>query len=59
MRTWAIEIGKCGWGISGGLVSEMRLGWVRIWTCSGSVVIPLSNLRQALADAAAELRRGR
>lgn len=56
-RTWAIEIGKCGWGSSGGLVPELRLGWVRLWTCSGSVVRPLATLRQALADAAEELRR--
>lgn len=56
-RTFAIEIGRCGFGVSGGLVPEIRLGIVRIWTCSGSVVSQLAKLRQALADAAQELRR--
>jgi hypothetical protein len=56
-RTWALEIGRCGWGVSGGLVPELRLGWVRFWTCSGSVVNTIATLRQALADAAEELRR--
>lgn len=56
-RTFAIEIGRCGFGASGGLVPELRLGWVRIWTCSGSVVETLSRLRIALAQAADELRR--
>lgn len=57
MRTWAIEFGKCGWGLSGGLVPELRLGCVRLWTCADSVVETLRKLRTALADAAAELKR--
>jgi len=55
-RTWAIETGRCGWGVSGGLVPELRLGWVRLWTCSGSIVSTLATLRQSLANAAEELR---
>lgn len=57
MRTWAIETGRCGWGATSGLIPELRLGWVRLWTCSGSVVSTIASLRQALADAAEELRR--
>lgn len=57
VRTWTIETGKCGWGWSGGLVPELRLGWARFWWCQGSVVETLSKLRAALADAAAELKR--
>jgi len=57
MRTFAIEWGACGWGAAGGLVPELRLGRVRIWTCAGSVVGQLSWLRIALADAAAELKK--
>lgn len=56
MRTWALEWGACGWGWSGGLVPELRLGHVRVWTCKGSVVEQLAKLRRALADAAAELK---
>jgi len=58
-RTFAVEFGCCGWGASGGLVPELRLGVVRLWTCDGSVVEMLSKLRVALADAAAELKRGK
>lgn len=58
-RTFSLELGKCGWGCSGGLVPELRLGRVRLWTCNGSVVDMLSNLRIALANAAAELRLNR
>ena len=56
-RTFSIELGSCGWGCDGGLVPELRLGWVRVWTCDGSVVEMLAKLRVALAEAAAELRR--
>jgi len=58
-RTFAIEFGRCGFGVSGGLVPELRLGWVRMWTCSGSVISALSHLRTSLADAVAELKRSR
>lgn len=57
-RTFSTEIGRCGWGVSGGLVPELRLGFVRFWTSDGSVVALLSRLRIALAEAAAELRKG-
>lgn len=56
-RTWAVEFGRCGWGGAWGLVPELRLGWFRLWTCSGSVVETLARLRRSLADAAAEMRR--
>lgn len=59
MRTWAIEIGLCGWGVSGGLVPEIRLGVIRFWTCSGSVAGLLKRLQGSLALAANELRRGK
>lgn len=59
MRTFSIEFGRCGWGCSGGLIPELRLGRVRFWTCNGSVVEMLSKLRIALAEAAAELRLNR
>jgi hypothetical protein len=57
MRTFAIEFGRCRWGASGGLVPELRLGWVRIWTCEGSIAVVLEKLRTATADALEELGR--
>jgi hypothetical protein len=57
MRTFALEWGACGFGVSGGLVPEIRLGWVRLWTCSGSVVSVVARAQAALTAAAAELRK--
>ena len=48
MRTYAITFERCGWGISGGLVPEIRLGWVRLWKCRGSVISQLASMRVAL-----------
>lgn len=56
MRTFAIEFGWCGWGAAGGLVPEMRLGWVRLWTCQGSVVAILARSEAALRAARDALR---
>jgi hypothetical protein len=57
MRTFAIEFGRCGWGAQGGLVPELRIGWVRVWTCSGSVMAILWSMREATAAALVELGR--
>lgn len=57
--TFAIEVGWCGFGMSGGLVPEVRCGVIRCWFCRGSVAGQLSVLRVALAEAVAELKRGR
>jgi hypothetical protein len=43
MHTWTyfIEFGWCGWGCSGGLIPEIRFGFVRIayaGACRGSFI---------------------
>ena len=50
------EVGWCGFGASGGLVPELRLGVVRFAVTRGSVAERLRSMLRALADAAAELR---
>jgi len=51
------EIGWCGFGASGGLVPEVRLGLLRIAVTRGSVVERLRQMLAALSDAAAALRQ--
>ena len=55
MRTFAIEWGRCGFGVTGGLVPELRIGLIRVWTCSGSVMALLWKAREATARALEEL----
>lgn len=57
-RTLALEIGRCGWGMSGGQVPEVRLGWFRLWTSPGSVISTMLGMRRSLFDAKEELAEG-
>lgn len=54
LASGGIEIGLCGFGASGGLIPELRLGVVRLWCCRGSA---FGKLRDALSRACDELRR--
>lgn len=55
--TIGIVIGRCGFGVAGGLIPTVRAGLVQVWWCRGSIFDRIAGLHRALADAAAELRR--
>jgi hypothetical protein len=58
MRTVAIEFSPWrGIHFERGALPELRLGWVTLWWCRGSITNELSRLRCALAEAAHELRK--
>jgi len=51
-----VEVGCCGFGYTTGLIPELRMGVVRLMWCRGSLFERLQGWRQALRDAASELR---
>lgn len=55
---WSLmfETGWCGFGASGGLVPEIRCGFVRVAVTRGSVAERLRGMLRTLGDAAAVLR---
>ena len=55
--TCSIEFGWVGWGASGDLVPELRLGWVRVWCCRGGVFNKVASLNASLRAAKDELSR--
>ena len=58
MSTFAVEFSSWrGFRFEGGLLPEIRLGWVTLWWCRGSITNELSRVRVALAEAAHELRK--
>ena len=56
MATLAFEIGFCGFGVSDGVIPELRLGVLRVWVCQGSVVDRLREYQAALNMAWTRLR---
>lgn len=51
------EVGWCGFGRSNDLVPELRLGFIRIACCRGSIVARILELRSSLQRALDELRK--
>lgn len=56
--SFGVVFGWCGWGVHLGLFPAVRLGIVHLWCCRGSIIYRFVAVRQALADAREELRRG-
>ena len=54
--TFAVEF-STAWRRIGFERNEMRLGFVTLWWCRGSITNELSRVRVALAEAAHELRK--
>lgn len=54
--TLMLEVGWCGFGASGGLVPELRLGLLRVAVTRGGVADRLRGMLRTLGDAAAMLR---
>ena len=52
-----IETGRCGWGIVGGLIPEMRMGWLRLSFADADFAAMLQRLRDALGGAEKSLTR--
>ncbi len=57
MKSFVIEFGRCGWGATGGLVPELRLGCVRFWCSRLRLFDEFDRFRAALATALDELRK--
>jgi hypothetical protein len=58
MSTFAVEFSTWrGVRCEGGLIPELRLGWITLWWCRGSLTNEMSRLRLALEAATHELRR--
>ena len=57
MSTFAIEFSAWrGVHREGGLIPELRIGWVTLWWCRGSLTNEVARLRLALSEAAYELK---
>lgn len=54
--TLMVETGWCGFGASGGLVPELRLGCLRFAVTRGSVADRFRDMLRTLGDAAVALR---
>ncbi len=57
MASAGIEIGWVGFGWDGGLIPTVRIGFILIWWCRGSIRSRIAKLETALADALRELKR--
>lgn len=56
--TILIQLGWCGFGASGGLVPELRLGLLRVAACRGWVMDAIDRYRTALRAATRALGGG-
>ena len=57
MHSFGVDFARVGWGVEGGLLPNVCLGWVRLWCCRGSVFVSLDRARKALVAAVAELSK--
>jgi hypothetical protein len=58
VSTFAVEFSAWrGIRCEGGLIPELRIGWITLWWCRGSLTNEVARLRLALDLAARELKK--
>ena len=57
MAGFGVDVGWVGFGFEGGLLPNVRVGFLRFWCCRGTIFDRIAKLHVALADAAKELGR--
>lgn len=56
--SFGVDVGWVGFGFEGGLLPNVRVGFLRFWCCRGTIFDQVIKMKVALAEAAKELGRG-